>query len=83
MIFPHNPPLKEINLSYNRFSKKTAWRLFVGNQKFMKYHEYMNFIIYPVPFKEETFPSNPLEYPLPGKAINFNMHSALIEEFEQ
>jgi hypothetical protein len=31
IIFALNPPLEEVVLSYNKFSRKTAWRLFVGN----------------------------------------------------
>jgi len=30
ILFSYNPPLEEINLSYNKFSRKGAWRLYVG-----------------------------------------------------
>lgn len=79
MIFPHNPPLEEINFSFNKFSKKGAWRLFVGNSRMMRYHNYMNFVLYPVPFKDQTFPDSPIPYPVPAPEMNFNLHSALIE----
>ena len=58
VLFSLNPPIDEIDLSFNRFSKKGAWRLFVGNKDHFKSHKYMNFIIYPLPFKVEIFPNN-------------------------
>lgn len=76
---PANPPVEEINLSWNKFSKKGAWRLFVGNSRYNKYHPYLNFVIYPVPIQPDIFPDNPIEYPRPTPLINFNMHSALVE----
>lgn len=53
---PSNPPIDELNLSYNKFSKKGAWRLFVGNMRYSKYHSYFNFIIYPIPITPDIFP---------------------------
>lgn len=83
VIMPANPPIDEINLSFNKFSKKISWRLFLGNMKYNKYHTYLNFIIYPVPINPDIFPESPIQYPLPAPMINFNIHSALVEEFEQ
>ncbi len=56
VIMPHNTPLDELNLSFNKFSKKISWRLFVGNMRYNKYHTYLNFIIYPIPVNPDIFP---------------------------
>lgn len=56
VIMPQNPPVDELNISFNKLSKKTAWRLFVGNQRYHKYHTYLNFIVYPIPLCPDTFP---------------------------
>lgn len=78
VIMPPNPPIDEINLSFNKFSKKAAWRLFVGNMRYSKYHPHLNLIIYPIPINIDIFPESPIEYPKPSPLINFNMHSALV-----
>lgn len=50
VIFAQNPPIKEIDLSNNAFSKYGSWRLFKGNLVTIKNHNYMAFVLYPVPF---------------------------------
>jgi hypothetical protein len=76
-----NAPIDEINLSFNSFTRKKIWRLFVGNQRFSSYHTYMNFIIYPIPISKDIFPINEtvVHYPQSIPLKNFNIHSALVE----
>ena len=68
-------------MSFNKFSRKGAWRLFLGNHKYSKYHSYMRFMVYPIPFNKDLFPETEMDYPKVGQIINFNVHSALIDEF--
>ena len=43
----------------------------------------MTFILYPIPVKKEIFGGFDLDFPRHNETINLNMHSALIEQFEQ
>jgi hypothetical protein len=52
VIFAMNPPLEELNISFNKFSRKIAWRLFVGNLRNFKNHPYLKFVLYPIPLKK-------------------------------
>lgn len=55
VVFAQNPPLREIDLSSNLFTNYGSWRLFKGNLVMIKNHEYMVFILYPIPFSLEIF----------------------------
>lgn len=55
ILYAFNPPLEELNLSFNKFTRKMAWRLYVGGLKNFKVHPYFKFLLYPVPFKKEIF----------------------------
>ena len=52
VILALNPPLQEIDFSFNKFSRKTAWRLFVGNIRNFESHPYLRLILYPIPIKK-------------------------------
>lgn len=81
ILFALNPPIEEMDISFNEFSLKGAWRLYLGFLKNFRNHVYLNFLIYPIPFKKEIFAEIEVDFPKKESEINFNMHSALIEEF--
>lgn len=64
VIFAQNPPLKELDISSNLFSKYGSWRLFKGNLIMIKNHEYMVFLLYPIPFNIEIFTEGFEEFPV-------------------
>lgn len=43
----------------------------------------MKFLLYPIPIKKEVFGDYDIDFPRHNTTINLNMHSALVEEFEQ
>lgn len=63
ILFAANPPIEEINFSYNKFTRKTAWRLAVGNLVNLPQHSYLNFILYPVPIKSDIFSQYDIDFP--------------------
>lgn len=50
----------------------------MGFLKNFRNHVYLNFIVYPIPFKKEIFSEVEVDFPRHEQEINFNMHSALI-----
>lgn len=66
-------------MSHNKFSRKIAWRLYVGNLRNFKTHPYLRFILFPIPLKHEVFGESNIDFPRHNTTINLNMHSALIE----
>jgi hypothetical protein len=64
VIFAQNPPIKEIDLSNNAFSKYGSWRLFKGNLVTIKNHNYMTFLLYPIPFNLEIFTEDTETFPV-------------------
>ncbi len=79
ILFASNPPIQEIDFSFNKFSRKVTWRLSVGHIHNLPSHPYLNFIIYPIPFHPDIFLQSEVDFPRPNPKLNVNLHSALIE----
>jgi hypothetical protein len=79
VIFAFNPPIEELNISHNQFSRKIAWRLYVGNIRNFKSHPYLKFLLYPIPIQKEIFNEYDIDFPRHNTTMNLNMHSALVE----
>lgn len=67
VIFSQNPPLKEIDLCHNAYTKYGSWRLFKGNLVMKKNHDYMQFILYPIPFNVDIFNEGIQDFPVKRK----------------
>lgn len=52
-----------MDLSFNDFTLKGSWRLYLGFLKNFRIHVYLNFIIYPLPFKKEIFAEVEVDFP--------------------
>lgn len=79
--------MREIDLSTNLFSKYGSWRLFKGNLIMMKNHEYLLFILYPIPFNLEIFTEGFEEFPFkrqpmikPAGNLPLSLSQELLEE---
>ena len=59
IIYALDPPIEEIDLSYNKFSRYGEWKVFVGSMVQEPYHPYLKLILYPVPFHLEIFKNIP------------------------
>lgn len=73
ILIPINPPIQEINISFNKFTKDGEWRLFAMNMEMEPYHSRMTFIIYPVPFHVDIFKNLPFtKWPVQSKQDYFS-----------